>query len=282
MGLVPTPEHNWADESVERAAEMAEKYLDLDKLSAIATAAPDLGVHPEVSSGEDVASASERPVQAPRIGVIQDAAFQFYYPENLEALEAAGAEIVTLSALTDPGLPELDGLYIGGGFPETHARILSENQGFRNDVRRMAEKGLPIYAECGGLMYLGESLVFEGETYPMVGVFPVVFGFSERPEGHGYTVYEVEGTNPYFEAGVEVRGHEFHYSSVLDFKGKPEDLAFRVNRGIGFAGKRDGLCYKNTLATYSHVHALGTPSWAKAMVAASASYRNFILSSEDK
>jgi len=175
MGLVPTPEHNWADESVEKAAGMAEKYLDLDRLSAIAGKSPDLGAKPEVS-GDDAASPSERPMPAPRIGVIRDAAFQFYYPENLEALEAAGAEVITVSALADPDLPDLDGLYIGGGFPETHAQILSENERFRDDVRRMAEKGVPIYAECGGLMYLGESLVFGGVTYPMVGVFPVVFG----------------------------------------------------------------------------------------------------------
>ncbi|MBW2172868.1 MAG: cobyrinic acid a,c-diamide synthase, partial [Deltaproteobacteria bacterium] len=139
-----------------------------------------------------------------------------------------------------------------------------------------------IYAECGGLMYLGESLVFGGVTYPMVGVFPVVFGFSKRPEGHGYTVYEVEKANPYFETGLEIRGHEFHYSSVLSWKGQSEDLAFQVTRGVGFAGKRDGLCYKNTLATYSHVHALGTPSWAKAMVAASISYRDSLPSSTEK
>jgi cobyrinic acid a,c-diamide synthase len=272
MGLVPTPEHNWADKSIERAATMAEKYLDLDRLSAVAAEAPDLnGVSEE--SGDGSVLPSERPIPPPRIGVIRDAAFQFYYPENLEALEVAGAEIVTVSALADPKLPALDGLYIGGGFPETHARILAENEGFRKDVRRMAEEGLPIYAECGGLMYLGESLVLDGVTYPMVGVFPVVFGFSKRPEGHGYTVYQVEGTNPYFETGMEVRGHEFHYSSILNWKGQPEDLAFRVTRGIGFAGRRDGLCYKNTLAMYSHVHALGTPSWAKAMVVASVSKR---------
>ncbi len=281
MGLVPTPEHNWADESVEKAAGMAEKYLDLDRLSSIASKAPDLGVKSELS-GDDAASPSQKPMPAPRIGVIRDAAFQFYYPENLEALEAAGAEVVTVSALADPDLPDLDGLYIGGGFPETHAQILSANEGFRDDVRRMAEKGIPIYAECGGLMYLGESLVFDGVTYPMVGVFPVVFGFSKRPEGHGYTVYEVEKANPYFETGLEVRGHEFHYSSVLSWQGKPEDLAFQVTRGIGFAGKRDGLCYKRTLATYCHVHALGTPSWAKAMVAASISYRASVPLSAEK
>jgi len=304
MGLVPTPEHAWADASIEKAAEMAQKYLDLDRLLAIARGAPALTdlpptlslplqgggknepTHPLGRGGRnEVKSLCYPPspggrglggggknASPPRIGVIRDAAFQFYYPENIEALEAAGAEIVTVSALTDPGLPNLDGLYIGGGFPETQAQALAENKRFRQDVRRLAEAGLPIYAECGGLMYLGESLIFDKVTYPMVGVFSVIFGFSKRPEGHGYTVFEVVRPNPYFKPGIQIRGHEFHYSSVLSWRGKKEELCFRMTRGGGFAGKRDGLCYKNTLATYSHIHALGTPSWANAMVEAAGLY----------
>jgi cobyrinic acid a,c-diamide synthase len=270
MGLVPTPEHAWADESIQKAAGMAERYLNLDGLLAIAREAPPL----TAKTDKIPPTPPLTPEPQPRIGVIRDAAFQFYYPENLEALEAAGAEIVTVSALADPGLPSLDGLYIGGGFPETHARTLAENKGFRQDVRRLVEKGLPIYAECGGLMYLGESLVLDGKTYPMVGLFPVVFGFSKQPQGHGYTIFEVTRPNPYFKPGIQVRGHEFHYSNVLSWRGRSGDLAFRMIRGTGFDGKGDGLCYKNTLATYSHVHALGTPSWAKAMVEASALYRH--------
>ena len=290
MGLVPTPEHDWADASIEKAADMAEHYLDLDRLLAIARQAPPLTptdkippTPPLTKGGMKTAPPLEKgglggfrgifEGPLPRIGVIRDAAFQFYYPENLEALEAAGAEVVVVSALTDQELPRLDGLYIGGGFPETQAQALAENERFRQDVRRLAEAGLPIYAECGGLMYLGESLIFDNVTYPMVGLFPVAFGFSKRPVGHGYTVIKVARPNPYFKPGIQIRGHEFHYSSVLSWQGKKEDLCFRMTRGGGFAGKRDGLCYKNTLATYTHIHALGTPSWAKAMVEAAALYR---------
>ena len=275
MGLVPTPEHGWADASIEKVAEMAEKYLDLNRLLSIAREAPTLGDAPPRPTrilspkGEGI----KKHALPPRIGVIRDAAFQFYYPENIEALEAAGAEVIAVSALEDSGLPGLDGLYIGGGFPETHAEALAENTEFRQAVRRLGEEGLAIYAECGGLMYLGESLVLDGVTYPMAGLFPVVFGFSRRPEGHGYTILEVERRNPYFKVGTQIRGHEFHYSSVLSWGGKTEDLGFRMTRGSGFAGKRDGLCYKNTVATYTHIHALGTPSWAEAMVEAAASYR---------
>jgi cobyrinic acid a,c-diamide synthase len=272
MGLVPTPEHDWAEESIEKAADMAEQHLDLERLLAIAREAPDLAAPSDIlieKTGPDLAEKERKA----RIWVVKDAAFQFYYPENLEALEAAGAEVVMVSALADAKLPSVDGLYIGGGFPETHAKALAENEGFRQDVRRLAEKGLPIYAECGGLMYLGESLVLSGVAYPMVGVFSVIFGFSKRPEGHGYTMFDVEKPNPYFEPGMQIRGHEFHYSNVLSWKGKTDDLAFRVTRGVGLADKRDGVCYQNTLATYTHVHALGTPSWARAMVEVSKSWR---------
>jgi len=273
MGLVPTPEHDWAEESIAKAARMAEKYLDLDRLLSTARGAPPLDAGPGTSGLKNRASSRRNKLPHPRIGVLRDAAFQFYYPENLEALETAGAELIAISALTDPRLPELDGLYMGGGFPETHAQILADNEGFRQDVYSQAKQGLPIYAECGGLMYLGESLVLEGKNYPMAGVLPVVFGFSKRPEGHGYTIFDVEKPNPFFKPGTRVRGHEFHYSSVLSWQGKSEDLAFRMLRGTGFDGRADGLCYKNTLATYSHIHALGTPTWAKAVVEAARSYR---------
>jgi cobyrinic acid a,c-diamide synthase len=271
MGLVPTPEHARAGDSIGKAADMAQQYLDLERLLTIARGAPGLTAAPDIAEGASSSTLAKKG-PPPRIGVIRDAAFQFYYPENLEALEASGAKIVTLNALADPGLPKLDGLYIGGGFPETQAQALAENERIRQDVRRLAEAGLPIYAECGGLMYLGESLVLDGMTFPMVGLLPITFGFSKRPQGHGYTIFEVEKPNPYFEAGTRVRGHEFHYSKVLEWRGKSEDLAFRMIRGGGLDGKGDGVCYKNTLATYSHIHALGTPSWAEAMVQATALY----------
>ena len=117
------------------------------------------------------------------IGVLQDAAFQFYYSENLEALENAGAHLVSINALSDSRLPELDGLYIGGGFPETSAKELAANTSFRQSVKQAADNGLPIYAECGGLIYLGNSIVLEGKEFPLVGVFPVRFAMSAETPG---------------------------------------------------------------------------------------------------
>ncbi|MFC1812797.1 cobyrinate a,c-diamide synthase [Thermodesulfobacteriota bacterium] len=273
MGLVPTPEHAWATESIEAISKIASKYLDLDALAAIAyDAGPLAGI--EISEEVIPQPATRIPHPIPRIGIIKDSAFQFYYPENIAALEAAGAETIFFSPLSGDTMPPVDGLYIGGGFPETHAQQLAENVRFREQLKSLAEDGLPVYAECGGLMYLGEALVLEGKSFPMVGVLPVVFGFSKKPAGHGYTVVTVDRKNPFFKAGTELKGHEFHYSHVLKWSGDEKDLVFGMKRGTGLIDKRDGVCYKNVLATYTHIHALGTPEWADAVVRMAASFRD--------
>jgi cobyrinic acid a,c-diamide synthase len=189
-----------------------------------------------------------------------------------------GAKIQEISAIREKELPPVDALYIGGGFPETHAELLAGNVSFRNSLRRRAENGLPVYAECGGFMYLGESITIGERAYPMVGALPVSFGMERRPQGHGYTVLEVEKGNPYFPVGSLMRGHEFHYSRVLRLKEETTHFAYRVKRGVGVDGKRDGLCYKNILASYSHLHALGTLEWAEALVAKAVDYHRGGLS----
>ncbi|MFO7715464.1 cobyrinate a,c-diamide synthase [Desulfosarcina sp.] len=271
MGLVPTPEHSWANSAIAAIRLVAEKYLDLDRIQRLAaTAAPaeDRMVLKPYDYG--IISNSDQPT----IGIFRDAAFQFYYPENLEALEAAGARLVFISPMTDEQLPPVDAIYIGGGFPETHARELQANKAFKNELKALSEKGLPIYAECGGLMYLGERLHLDDGEFEMAGVLPVVFGFSKRPQGHGYTIVMVEKANPYFPVGSTLLGHEFHYSSVKAWKGRDENLAFSMQRGKGFLDGRDGVCLNNVLATYTHIHALGTRSWAPALVKRALIYRN--------
>jgi cobyrinic acid a,c-diamide synthase len=202
----------------------------------------------------------------PRIGIFKDSAFQFYYPENIDALAAGGAEVIFISPLKDKALLDLDGLYIGGGFPETHAQQLADNKGFNARLKALVEAGFPVYAECGGLMYLGENLVLEGKSYPMAGILPLTFDFYKRPQGHGYTIFKVEKENPYYEIGSEIRGHEFHYSRVSNWTGDKNDLVFQMKRGVGIDKDRDGILYKNVLATYTHIHAIGTPGWAGALI----------------
>ncbi|MEJ2224526.1 MAG: cobyrinate a,c-diamide synthase [Syntrophobacterales bacterium] len=211
-----------------------------------------------------------------KIGIVRDAAFQFYYPENLEALEQAGARLVYLNALNQAALPpDLDALYLGGGFPETNAAALAGNEDFRTSLRLAAEDGLPIYAECGGLMYLGRTIqTLEGRSYPMVGLLPHDFLMGQSPQGHGYTVLEVEGTNPYFPSGTCLKGHEFHYSRMQPEPGPEATLVFRVTRGAGICGHRDGFVYKNVLATYTHLHALGAPDWAPALIRQAREHQN--------
>lgn len=270
MGLVPPQEHAAAIRAVTTARELAEKYLDLEGLWQVAQQAPPLPLGPWP---EAVAEAEGEPVT---VGIIRDSAFQFYYTENLEALAAAGARLVELNALEAATLPaDLDALYIGGGFPETHAQALSENVRFREEIRRRAQQGLPIYAECGGLMYLGAAIrTLEGERFPMVGIFPFDFVMGRKPQGHGYTILEVETDNPFFPLGSRLKGHEFHYSRIQPEPGPTDALAFRVIRGAGVGGQRDGLLYKNVLATYTHLHALGAPQWAPALVARAREYRH--------
>ncbi len=277
MGLVPTPEHAWAQNSIDAAADMADRYLDLDALARIAEEAaadpfPSVGpLHEPVEVRPAGKSASRN--GRPRIGIVRDSAFQFYYPDNIEALVAAGAEPVFINACRDRELPPVDGLYIGGGFPETHAEVLAQNRPFMAALKEEAEAGLPVYAECGGLMYLGESLEVDGKRWPMVGILPIVFGLSKRPQGLGYTIVSVEGENPYFPVGTEIRGHEFRYSHVLEWRGSEQDMVFGMKRGTGFLNNRDGISYKNVFATYTHIHALGVPSWAKVLTARAVTYR---------
>lgn len=270
MGLVPPREHAGAARAVDEAARIVDRYVDVDRLWEIARGAP------AVSFGESERKAGEPFVcreRQPRIGFIRDSAFWFYYHDNLEALEKSGALLVECSALNDRELPPVDALYIGGGFPETHAESLAANEGFRKSLKEAVEEGLPVYAECGGLMYLGKELVVEGNTFPMAGVFPFGSVLDGSPQGHGYTILEVDTPNPYFPTGEILHGHEFHYSHIPDLAGGSFGFAFNVKRGRGIQGRRDGVCYKNVLATYSHLHAVGAKNWANALFEQAVQYQ---------
>lgn len=276
LGLVPPQENPMAEEAINTAADIVEKYLDLDKLYDIACNAPAIIVSPTVSSKQLIVSnhlslgmsGDQKNDQYPtselqfKIGVIRDSAFQFYYQENLDALKKAGATLIEFNALKDDLPDDIEGLYIGGGFPETHAELLVSNKSLREAIRNAGEEGLPIYAECGGLMYLAEELIWEGKRYPMVGLLPIIVDVQEKPQGHGYTIIEVDVSNPYFKKGDVLQGHEFHYSRVVDFKKRSEVFfSFRMKKGVGIRDGFDGICYKNILATYTHLHALGTKEW---------------------
>jgi cobyrinic acid a,c-diamide synthase len=259
LGLVTPAEHAQQTALAARLIDLGAR-LELERLLDLADSAGPL-------PGGEAPEEDARPVAGTvSIGYFRDAAFTFYYPENLHALERAGAELVPLSALSDAGLGDVQALYIGGGFPETQARRLAENSAMRGAVRQAAAQGLPIYAECAGLMYLAESFTWLGETYPMAGVLPLRLAVESRPQGHGYMEVETDGESPFLPAGIRLRGHEFHYSRVLGGCALP--TVFRVLRGTGLGQGRDGLRQGNTMASYLHLHALGVPRWAPGLVAA--------------
>lgn len=269
LGLVPPDESEDIPGAVELAAEKMGEYLDIEALWKLAAASPVLDRVPDQDA---VRSPAAR--RAVRIGVIRDSAFQFYYPENLEALEARGALLVRISSLEAGPLPEVDALYIGGGFPETHLEALSANVVFRKSVKAAAEAGLPVYAECGGLMFLCRGIRHHERFHPMAGVFPFEIVLGTKPQGHGYTIMECVGPNPFFPEGTIMRGHEFHYSGIAgEIDPALFPFVFRLEKGHGISPGRDGICYRNVLACYSHLHAVGNELWADALVAAAESYK---------
>ncbi len=275
LGMVPCQEYVDSEKAIAYLADVFKDSIDLEKvkgcMASVSTAARKDRRSLKKENGRELV----------KIGIIQDTAFQFYYAGNLEALENEGARLIPINALTDTELPSLDGMYIGGGFPETNAGALAANHRFREAMRREVLDGLPVYAECGGLIYLGDSLQIDGNEYKMVGIFPVHFTMSEKPQAHGYSIFEVEQENPFYPVGTEVKGHEFRYSVVEKWRGDDACLTVRMKRGKGFIAGRDGLVYKNVFALYTHVHAYGTPQWAPGLVARCRSRRS-ILKEENK
>lgn len=257
LGLVTALEHPETAAALERLAEVVEQYIDVDALLSLADGATPLAAEPP-------APPAAGPTRA-RIGILRDRAFTFYYPENLEALERAGAELVEISPLADESLPDIDALYAGGGFPELYAAELAANRGLRADIARRLAEGLPAWAECGGLMYLSRALIVDGVAHEMVGALPVRVEQTARPQGHGYVRARSDRANPVLAEGTELRGHEFHYSRLHD-NGDRVPTVLSLARGVGVGGGRDGLQIGRTVATYTHLHALGTPSWAGGLV----------------
>jgi cobyrinic acid a,c-diamide synthase len=270
LGLTPLAEAPDLGPIVERIGAAVARHLDLERIEALARTA---GVLPRLTAergaGPQRQDAGAGPVTPPlrvRIGVAMDRAFTFYYPENLEALIAAGAELVPFSPLDDPRLPPVDGLYIGGGFPEVFMERLEANAAMRGEVRRAIEAGLPAWAECGGLMYLSQGITWGARRAAMAGVLPCSVAMEDRPAGHGYVLLEETGCSAWPHAGRRLRGHEFHHSR-LEGLDAGAVFAYRTLRGHGAAPGFDGLLRGACVAGYTHLHADGAPSWAPDFVA---------------
>ena len=261
LGLVTPQEHDSIGQLREKILAEVRGRLDTVRILDLAgSASPMPAWLEETREPEDG--------QGLQIAYLNDSAFTFYYPENLEALERSGAKLQPVSALSASALPEgLDALYIGGGFPETHAAALSQNTAFLASLHNHALKGLPIYAECGGLMLLSRAIHWRGMQFPMAGALPFEVEVCPKPQGHGYVELLVDSPNPYYPVGTRVRGHEFHYSRIIPAQ-YPAPTVCAVRRGTGSFNGRDAVLVKNIWASYTHVHAEATPQWAQGLLRA--------------
>jgi len=255
IGLMPANEDGAAQTRIALLAAAVRKQVDLERLLALTTSRgalpPALPPAPSFRTGV-------------RIGIARDRAFGFYYPDDLEALERAGAQLVFFDTLRDARLPRVDGLVIGGGFPEMFMRELEANAALRGEILAAIEAGMPAYAECGGLMYLARSLSWRGDTRRMVGAIAGDVVMHERPVGRGYVKLAPTEAHPWQRNGddhAEVPAHEFHYSSI-DGLAANTRFAYRMVRGFGTDGKSDGIVVNNLLATYSHFRSAGSYDWA--------------------
>jgi cobyrinic acid a,c-diamide synthase len=261
LGLMPSNEHHQAAVKIQQIAAIVAQQVDLDKIIQIANLAPALPVH---------AIPTILPPATVKIGIIRDAAFGFYYPGDLDNLCLAGAELVFINALQDKQLPEIDGLFIGGGFPETWMQELANNHSLKHAIFTAINNNLPVYAECGGLMYLARQLTWKEQSAQMVGALPFDTVMQSRPQGRGYVRMQETGAGLWAlrdQQGqlAEFAAHEFHYSKAINL---PDNLSFayKVLRGYGMNGEHDGVVYKNTLASYVHLRDVASNRWTQRFV----------------
>ena len=301
LGLVPPVEIEEADDRVERVARRIEADIDLDRVRGIAARAETLDttwietldttrtetldttrtetldtartetLDTVPAETLDAGPASRHPAPRARdvrIAIARDAAFCFYYPGDLEAIEAAGARLVPFDTLHDRAAPEADGIFIGGGFPERAMSALEANAPMRSSLRARIARGTPVYAECGGLMYLARRIRWNERVCEMVGAIPADVVMHRRPRGRGYVVLEPTGDAPWTPlAKGPVHAHEFHHSSLENLAGADWRYAYRVRRGHGIDGERDGIVIGSLLASYGHLRDVEGCRWAERFVA---------------
>jgi cobyrinic acid a,c-diamide synthase len=267
LGLVPANEAQKADVTIARLADAVSAGVNIERLIEVAET--------DGTPPADVRAIAKhaKPIPDVRIAVARDAAFGFYYQDDLEAFADAGAELVPFDTLSDPGLPDADGLFIGGGFPETHLAALSANQGLLSDIRQALAGGMPAYAECGGLMYLARSIEWRNEKHGMVGAVPGDIVVDDRPQGRGYVLIEDTGKSLWppasherQDSGAGVPAHEFHYARLVNLSGDLE-FAYRVLRGHGIDGRHDGLLVGNLQAGFAHHRNKKANPWVNRFVA---------------
>lgn len=259
LGLLPSHEDPHSEHKIDLLKQAIIDQVDIDSIIEIANNAPPLQ-HPLPPMPVPPATRDIR------IGIIRNTAFCFYYPDDLIALELAGAELVNIDNIIDAELPEIDGLFIGGGFPETHLQALEANQPMRQAIHLAIENGLPVYAECGGLMYLARSIRWQDQKNSMVGIIPGDIVMEAKPQGRGYVRLKETAASLWPSRSDEIiAAHEFHYSRFENLDNNAR-FAFEVVRGTGINGKNDGYVYKNLLACYTHQRTSSKNRWTQRFV----------------
>jgi len=259
LGLMPSNETDEAESWIESIRRRVAEQIDVGRLLALAETGPRPGPieMPELSEPGGGATV--------RIGLARDAAFGFYYPDDLRALAAGGAELVPFSPVVDAELPAVDALFLGGGFPECRMDELESNRTMRQHIAEFVAAGGPVYAECGGLMYLCDGLRWNGERRAMVGALHAEVEMRARPQGRGYVRLRETDDFPWPRldlAADEVHAHEFHHSAVVD--PDPDwSYGYRVLRGVGIDGTHDGVVCGNLFACYSHLRDVGGSRWTR-------------------
>ncbi|MHB8124945.1 MAG: cobyrinate a,c-diamide synthase [Desulfitobacteriaceae bacterium] len=253
LGLIPVGEQTLEGEFLQNLASLITQHVDLEQIEKIMEQAPEYE-----SLSQEYPVTLKSPEKKLNIGIAWDEAFLFYYHDALKLAKASGFNLVPFSPLHDLDLPpDLDGLWLGGGFPELHLKKLSENQTIKEAIRKFARSGKPIYAECGGYMYLGETIIdFDSNSYPLVGLIPMVSEMTSRLQNMGYRQGVFQTNNFLGPKGTAVRGHEFHYSQV-SYKSNPPHAyqLFRSNN----ADRLEGFACDNLVASYLHLHFGGHP-----------------------
>ena len=249
LGLVPARERETSIKFIDIWSKTIKESIDLDRLVEIAKSAPKI-------TSETIPIWNKLNKEPVKIGVAYDEVFNFYYKENIEALEANNAKIEYFSPLSDENLPDVDGLYIGGGYPELFSKELSANTQMLKDIKQFHNESRPIFAECGGLMYLMNSI----HDDKVVDIYPYKAVLTDRVQALKYTIAEVQEDNIISKKGEVFHGHEFHYSKVIVDELK-NPLAFKVTRGKGSYELQDGFMEKNTLASYVHTHVAAMPNF---------------------
>ncbi len=276
LGLVCSAELENAAERVAQIGRIVGAQVDLPGIRALAGSAPALPPGCRMSARAAPSRQPARPAPDLRIGIARDRAFGFYYPDDLQALRDAGAELVPIDTLHDTALPPIDGLFIGGGFPETWLDALAANHSLRAALRAAIEAGLPTYAECGGLMYLSRSIRWGDRRAEMVGVIPGDAVMHARPVGRGYVRLQETAAMPWpaapaaraagLDPATPVQAHEFHHAS-LDNLPADLDFAWSVQRGHGIDGRHDGVRVHNVLASFAHLRSRAGTHWVPRFVA---------------